>query len=58
LSWTRCIPLISIAGHQVGEFDTLLWQNYYQILVEQGVVPAGVNLSETYTSIFLDKLYE
>jgi NitT/TauT family transport system substrate-binding protein len=58
LSWTRCIPLISIAGRQVGEFDTLLWGNYYQILVDQGVVSADVNLSETYTSAFLDKLYE
>jgi NitT/TauT family transport system substrate-binding protein len=53
----RLLPLFNPAGHNIGMMEADVWQNAYQVLRDQGVLTAQLDLSKAFTLQFLNKIY-
>ena len=49
------IPLIDTGGASIGWMDNDVWKVTQDVLVEQGIIPAPVDLSTLYTDQFVEK---
>ena len=51
------IPLLNPAGSRPGMMQAEAWQTAHEILLDQGLLDAPLNLEEAYTLEFLDRVY-
>ena len=51
------IPLIHTGEDQIGWMRAEIWQNIHDILLEQGLIIAAVDLDTVYTIEFLEEIY-
>ena len=54
----RSIPLIVIAGSKPGLMTPEIWQITYQMLVDQNMLSAPLDVNQAYTLDFLNKIYQ
>lgn len=57
LSVARLLPLIHPPRTSIGMMQDSVWQNSYQILVDQGVFTKPLDISKAYTLSFLKQIY-
>ena len=49
------IPLIDTGDAAIGWMDPQVWERMQEILLEQGIIPAPVDLSTVYTNRFVNQ---
>jgi ABC-type nitrate/sulfonate/bicarbonate transport system substrate-binding protein len=54
----RSVPLVVVAGSQPGRMTPEIWQMTYQMLVDQNMLSAALDVTQAYTLDFLNKIYE
>jgi NitT/TauT family transport system substrate-binding protein len=51
------IPLLHPAGTQLGAMDAEIWEFNYQLMLDNGILTAPLDVTKAYTLDFLNKLY-
>ncbi len=52
------IPLIHTGVDEIGWMKDSVWEGMHQILLEQGVLESPIDVTETYTTVFQQLVYE
>ncbi|MCU0482599.1 MAG: ABC transporter substrate-binding protein [Anaerolineae bacterium] len=50
------LPLINPPGEPLGEMDMVVWEQSQDVLIEQGVLTAPIDLNKAFTNQFLEKI--
>jgi NitT/TauT family transport system substrate-binding protein len=56
LSLKATIPLVDTGNLPIGVMEPEMWQQMYDILLEQGVITTPLDVADIYTSEFMDKI--
>jgi ABC-type nitrate/sulfonate/bicarbonate transport system substrate-binding protein len=51
------LPLIDTGQGQIGRMNPVIWQQMYDILLEQGFITEAFDVTTVYTNEFVEKAY-
>ena len=52
------VPIVHTGKTDLGWMEDSVWQQMYQLLLNGGVLTQPINIEETYTMQFLNKIYD